>query len=73
MVNGAVNSFCVAAAVELTRGQRVNAVCPGVLVESMKDFGPYFRGYEPVAGARVALAYAKSVEGAQTGRIFRVE
>jgi NAD(P)-dependent dehydrogenase (short-subunit alcohol dehydrogenase family) len=73
MVNGAVNSFCVAAAIELDRGQRVNAVCPGVLVESMKDFGAYFRGYEPVPGARVALAYAKSVEGAQTGRIYRVD
>lgn len=73
MVNGAVNSFCIAAAVELPRGLRVNAVCPGVLVESMKDFGPYFRGHEPVPGARVALAYAKSVEGAQTGKVFRVE
>lgn len=72
MVNGAINSFCIAAALELPRGQRVNAVCPGVLVESMKDFGPYFRGYEPVPGARVALAYAKSVEGAQTGQVFRV-
>jgi|SRR5579883_2569418 len=73
LVNGAINSFCIAAALELPRGQRVNAVCPGVLVESMKDFGPYFRGYEPVPGARVALAYAKSVEGAQTGQVFRVE
>lgn len=72
LVNGAINSFCVAAAIEMTGGRRVNAVCPGVLVESMKDFGPYFRGYEPVPGARVALAYAKSVEGAQTGKVFRV-
>jgi NAD(P)-dependent dehydrogenase (short-subunit alcohol dehydrogenase family) len=73
MVNGAVNSFCRAAAIELPRGLRINAVCPGVLVESMKDFGPYFRGYEPIPGARVALAYAKSVEGAQSGKVFRVE
>src|SRR6185369_163551 len=35
MVNGAVNSFCIAAAIELPRALRVNAVCPGVLVESM--------------------------------------
>lgn len=72
MVNGAINSFCAAAAIELPRGQRINAVSPGVLVESMRDFGPYFRGHDPVPGARVALAYAKSVEGAQTGRVFRV-
>lgn len=73
MVNGAINSFCVAAAVELPRGLRINAVCPGVLAESMKDFGPYFRGYQPVPGARVALGYAKSVEGAQSGQVFRIE
>ena len=72
LVNGAINSFCIAAAIELKRGLRINAVCPGVLVESMKDFGPYFRGYDPVPGARVALAYAKSIEGSQTGQIFRV-
>ena len=72
MVNGAVNSFVIAAAIELPRGLRINAVCPGVLAESMKDFGPYFRGNEPVPGSRVALAYAKSVEGAQTGRVYRV-
>ena len=71
LVNGAINSFCTAAAVELTKSQRINAVCPGVLVESMNDFGPYFRGHDPVPGARVALAYAKSVEGALTGKIFR--
>jgi NAD(P)-dependent dehydrogenase (short-subunit alcohol dehydrogenase family) len=73
MVNGAINSFVKAAAIELSREVRINAVCPGVLVESMKDFGPYFRGYQPVPGARVALAYAKSVEGKQTGQVFRVE
>lgn len=73
LVNGALNSFAVAAAIELGRGQRINAVCPGVLVESMSVFGSFFRGYEPVPGARVALAYAKSVEGAQTGRVYRVE
>lgn len=72
MVNGALNSFVIAAAIELTRGLRINAVCPGVLIESMKDFGPFFRGYDPVPSAKAALAYAKSVEGAQTGKVYRV-
>ncbi|MFL5332616.1 MAG: short chain dehydrogenase [Geminicoccaceae bacterium] len=72
MVNGALDAFVRAAAIELPRGLRINAVSPGVLVESLPAFGPYFRGHEPVPGARVALAYAKSVEGARTGRVFEV-
>jgi NAD(P)-dependent dehydrogenase (short-subunit alcohol dehydrogenase family) len=72
MVNGAIDSFVRAAAIELPRGLRINAVSPGVLVESMTAFGPFFRGHEPVPGARVALAYAKSVEGARTGQVFSV-
>jgi NAD(P)-dependent dehydrogenase (short-subunit alcohol dehydrogenase family) len=72
MVNGAINSFVRAAAIEMPRGQRINAVCPGVIEEAMAAYAPFFRGHEPVAAARVALAYAKSVEGAQTGQVFRV-
>ncbi len=72
MVNGAVEAFVRAAAIELPRGLRINAVSPGVLVESLPAFGPFFRGHEAVPAARVALAYAKSVEGARTGQVFEV-
>jgi len=72
MVNGAIDAFVRAAAIELPRGLRINAVSPGVLLESMPSYGPYFRGHQPVPGARVALAYAKSVEGARTGQVFEV-
>lgn len=72
MVNGAIDAFVRAAAIELPRGLRINSVSPGVLLESMAAFGPFFRGHEPVPGARVALAYAKSVEGARTGQVFSV-
>jgi len=72
MVNGAVNAFVVAAAIEMPRGLRINAVSPGVITEAMPDYAPFFRGFEPVPAARAALAYAKSVEGAQTGQIYRV-
>ncbi len=72
MCNGAVEAFVRAAAIELPRGIRINAVSPGVLQESMDQYGPFFRGHEAVPAARVALAYAKSVEGARTGVIFEV-
>ena len=72
MVNGAIDAFVRAAAIELPRGLRINAVSPGVLVESLPAYGPFFRGHEAVPAARVALAYAKSVEGARTGQVFAV-
>jgi NAD(P)-dependent dehydrogenase (short-subunit alcohol dehydrogenase family) len=72
MVNGAVNAFVVAAAIEMPRGLRINVVSPGVITEAMPDYAPFFRGFEPVPAARAALAYAKSVEGAQTGQVYRV-
>lgn len=72
MVNGAINAFVAAAAIEMPRGQRINVVSPGVIEEAMEIYAPFFRGFEPVPAARAALAYAKSVEGAQTGRVYRV-
>ena len=72
MVNGAINAFVAAAAIEMPRGQRINVVSPGVIEEAMEIYAPFFRGFEPVPAARAAMAYAKSVEGAQTGRVYRV-
>lgn len=72
MVNGAIESFVRAAAIEMPRSLRINAVSPTVLAESMKEYAPYFRGFEPVPASLVALAYSKSVEGLQTGQIYPV-
>ena len=72
MANGAINSFVIASAIEMPRALRINAVCPGVISESMKNYAPFFRGFEPVPAARAAMAYAKSVEGVQTGKVYRV-
>ena len=71
-VNAALEGFVRAAACELARGVRINVVSPTVLTESLEAFGPYFRGFEPAPGARVALAYERSVAGVQTGRVYRV-
>jgi NAD(P)-dependent dehydrogenase (short-subunit alcohol dehydrogenase family) len=72
MVNGAIEAFVRAAAIEMPRGIRINAVSPNVLVESMGDYGPFFRGFEPVPAARAALAFSRSVEGKQTGQVYKV-
>jgi NAD(P)-dependent dehydrogenase (short-subunit alcohol dehydrogenase family) len=72
MVNGAVEAFVRAAAIELPRGLRINAVSPNVFVESMGSYGPFFRGFEPVPVARAALAFSRSVEGRQTGQVYKV-
>ncbi|MGQ4486788.1 short chain dehydrogenase [Streptomyces sp. 372A] len=69
--NGAVEAFVRAAAIELPP-QRVNAVSPTVAEESLPAYGPFFAGVEAVPAARVATAYVRSVEGAQTGRVYRV-
>lgn len=72
MVNGALDGFVKSAALELPNSLRINVVSPTVITESMADYGAYFRGFESVSAARVALAYSKSVEGLQTGQIYRV-
>ena len=73
LANGGIEAFVRAAAIELPRGLRINAVSPGVLLESMGDLGPFFRGFEPVPSARVALGYSRSVEGAETGKVYVVQ
>jgi NAD(P)-dependent dehydrogenase (short-subunit alcohol dehydrogenase family) len=72
VVNAAINSFVKAAAIELPKGMRINAVSPTIIEESKHHYEAFFRGFEPVPAARVALAYSKSVEGAQTGRVYPV-
>jgi NAD(P)-dependent dehydrogenase (short-subunit alcohol dehydrogenase family) len=72
LVNGALESFVRAAAIELSRSLRINIVSPTVVEESMSSFGPYFRGYKPVPAREAALAYSKSVEGLQTGQVYKV-
>lgn len=69
MANGAVEAFVRAAAIEIAP-QRINAVSPTIFTESLADYGHYFPGMPPVDLADVALAYVRSVEGAQTGQIY---
>lgn len=71
-VSAAVDGFVRAAAIELPRGIRINAVSPSVVRESLDTYGPFFKGFEAVPASRVALAYSRSVEGGQTGKVYKV-
>ncbi|MFH8348139.1 hypothetical protein [Streptomyces sp. NPDC018045] len=68
MVNGTVESFVRAAAIGIAP-QRVNAVSPAVVTESLADHGDFFPGVRPVGLAQVAAAYVRPVEGGRTGQV----
>jgi len=70
-VNAAVEGFVMAAANELP-GQRINAVSPTVLTEALDKYGPFFPGFESAPASRVALSYRRSLEGIETGKVYRV-
>jgi NAD(P)-dependent dehydrogenase (short-subunit alcohol dehydrogenase family) len=72
MVNTAVEGFMCAAAIDMPGKQRINVVSPNVLTESVQKYEGFFEGFVPVPGAAVALAYRKSVLGAQTGQVIKV-
>ncbi len=71
-VNAAIEGFVLGASIELKSNQRINAVSPSVVTESLETYGPFFPGYESVSVARVAKAYQRSVEGPLNGMTFKV-
>ena len=71
-VNGAVNAFVKAAAIELKRGLRINVVCPGLVEDAVEKYARYFPGHNPVSMDRVVSGYLKSVEGAATGNVIKI-
>lgn len=72
MVNGGINSFVAAAAGEMPRGIRINAVCPTVVEDSVETYASIFAGFDPVSMKRVVNGYVRSAEGNSTGRVFRI-
>ena len=71
-VNAALEGFVRAAACELPRGIRINLISPTVLTESVEAYDGFFPGFESVPAATVAQAYRRSVEGVQSGRVYKV-
>lgn len=71
-VNGALEPFVKAAAAELPRGMRINAVSPSVITETLDVYGDYFPGFASVPAADVARAFVKSVHGIHTGQVYEL-
>lgn len=72
MINGAVNSFVLGAAQEMTEERRINAVSPGLVENSFERYGSAFPGYNLVPMGKLVNAYILSVEGAVNGKILKV-
>lgn len=72
LVNNAVEGFVRAAATEMPGGIRINAVSPSVFEESMGKYGAFFPGFTPVPVVKAAEAFVRSVEGRETGQVYKV-
>ena len=71
-VNAAIDGFVRAAACELPRGIRINAVSATVFAEAWDAYRDFFPGFEPIPVARAALAFQRSIEGVRSGHVFKV-
>ncbi|QNJ97934.1 short chain dehydrogenase [Constantimarinum furrinae] len=72
MVNGAVQSFVKAVALELDNGHRVNVVSADLVEDAYEKYKDYFPGNTPVAMNKVVDGYVKSVKGKINGEILRI-
>jgi NAD(P)-dependent dehydrogenase (short-subunit alcohol dehydrogenase family) len=70
MVNCGIEGFVRAAALEMQRGMRVNAVSPVFVKETLEAMG--MDGTDGMSAAKVALAYKESVEGKRNGEVLNV-
>jgi NAD(P)-dependent dehydrogenase (short-subunit alcohol dehydrogenase family) len=70
LINGAIEGFVKAASNELPKALRINCISPTVLTES-EAFHPFFPGFIPVEGWKVARAYERAISGVITGRIIK--
>jgi NAD(P)-dependent dehydrogenase (short-subunit alcohol dehydrogenase family) len=68
IVNAGIEGFVGAAALELKRGVRVNAVSPPWVKETLEALGMDSSGGMPAA--KVAFAYRESVEGKRSGEVL---
>jgi NAD(P)-dependent dehydrogenase (short-subunit alcohol dehydrogenase family) len=69
LVNAGLEAFVRAAAQDLGRGLRINAVSPGWVAETLTELG--MDATQGVPAAEVARAYVAAIEGDMRGEILR--
>ncbi|WP_405202834.1 short chain dehydrogenase [Dokdonia sp. LLG6352-1] len=72
MVNGAIQSFVMAVALELDRGLRVNVVSADLVEDAFEKYKDFFPGNTPVPMDKVVGGYIKSVKGKINGAVIRI-
>lgn len=72
LANAGLEGFVRAAAIELPRGLRINAVSPGVLAGSPPAVLQMFAGHTPVTLDAVAAAFVSGIEGNMSGHVIPV-
>ncbi|MEQ8713409.1 MAG: short chain dehydrogenase [Cyclobacteriaceae bacterium] len=72
MVNGAIHSFVQAAALEMEKGMRLNAVSLGMVEDAYDKYKDYFPGHNPISTEKMINAYLRSILGKGNGQVIRV-
>lgn len=70
-LNGAIQHFVKAVALELPSNIRINVVSPTVVTESLSVYGDYFPGFNSIDAEDLAKYYVRSVLGVETGQTFK--
>ena len=72
MVNGAIQSFTKAVALEMKKGIRVNCVSADLVEDSYEKYKDYFPGNTPVPMNKVVDGYVKCILGKSNGSILKI-
>jgi NAD(P)-dependent dehydrogenase (short-subunit alcohol dehydrogenase family) len=71
VINGALHSFVLSAALELRERCRINVVSPALVADSVDAYGDAFPGLSVVSMEELTGHYVELVEGAMTGQVVR--
>jgi NAD(P)-dependent dehydrogenase (short-subunit alcohol dehydrogenase family) len=72
MVNGAIQSFTMAVALEMKNGIRVNVVSADLVEDAYEKYKDYFPGNTPVPMRKVVDGYIKCLFGRINGEVVRI-
>jgi len=72
MLNGAIEGFARAAAIDMPGRQRINVVTPALLEEAVEKYRDVLPGFPTASASLVADAYRKSIMTSQNGQVIKV-